>query len=136
MSHLDWNSADDWQSFRHTAARLFSKSWRQWISSRRRLNLPSGGSKQRSCSFTIGGNASVTAAASGGSVELEVQVDAAPWIAVEEVRVLVNGEVVCRIGLEDAVAEGGATCPGLVTAPVDPYGTTGVTRYEGTVLRG
>src|SRR5580704_14164840 len=41
VSHLDWNSADGCQSFRYTAARPFSKSWRLWISSKPRLNLPS-----------------------------------------------------------------------------------------------
>jgi hypothetical protein len=51
---------------------------------------------------------------------LEIRVSAAPWVPVEEIRIVVNGEVVERIALSPA-------------APDDPYGTEGVLRYEDSV---
>lgn len=50
---------------------------------------------------------------------LSIAVHAAPWVPVQEVRVVVNGQVVKTIG-------------GL-TEPADPFGTTGLERYRGTV---
>ncbi len=61
--------------------------------------------------------------ATSGDVTLTVRLAAAPWIPVDELRVLVNGEVVERLSVAD----------GDWTEPVDPFGTDGVVRYEGTV---
>ncbi len=52
-----------------------------------------------------------------GSGPLTVRVQAAPWVPVDEVRVFVNGALAMRI------TDG-------ITAPGDPYGTTGLLRLE------
>ena len=49
---------------------------------------------------------------------LEISVRAAPWVPVAEVRIIVNGEVVRTLESE-------------MTHPADPFGTTGLTRFEG-----
>lgn len=56
-----------------------------------------------------------------GDAEVEISVRAAPWVPVEEVRIIVNGEVVRTID-GDALAR-----------PADPYGTDGLVRLETTV---
>jgi hypothetical protein len=55
-----------------------------------------------------------------GDVVLDITVRAAPWVPVDELRILVNGEVVDRVDLSEFT-------------PVDPFGTDGVERYAGTV---
>jgi len=52
---------------------------------------------------------------------LHIQVQAAPWIPVEEIRVIVNGRLVRTIG--------GAE----VMRPADPFGKEGLLRFEGTL---
>jgi hypothetical protein len=52
---------------------------------------------------------------------LEISVRAAPWIPVEEIRVVVNGKVARRI-TGDALAR-----------PSDPFGASGLVRYTGTI---
>jgi hypothetical protein len=70
------------------------------------------------------------------AVQLAVKVESAPWIPVEEVRVLVNGEPACTIGRAGAVPGPAAkTCPaGLADEPADPFGTAGVLRYQQTIV--
>jgi hypothetical protein len=53
--------------------------------------------------------------------ELALEVRAAPWIPVEEIRVLVNGKVARTIGA------------GALARPADPFGKDGLVRYRGTV---
>ncbi|MBX3229620.1 MAG: PHP domain-containing protein [Labilithrix sp.] len=64
---------------------------------------------------------SLEAFAPGASAALAIEVRAAPWIPVEEVRVLVNGAVARTIG-------GGA-----IARPADPFGKDGLVRYRGSV---
>ncbi|MCC6809820.1 MAG: CehA/McbA family metallohydrolase [Deltaproteobacteria bacterium] len=54
--------------------------------------------------------------ATGG--QFHVSVRAAPWIPVSELRVIVNGELAKTIPISP------------LSAPADPFGTTGVVRYE------
>ncbi len=49
-----------------------------------------------------------------------MRVLAAPWIPVDEVRVVVNGQVL-------------TTLSSVLAAPPDPFGTEGVVRYEGDI---
>ncbi len=58
-----------------------------------------------------------------GDVTVEVHVAAPPWIPVEELRVRVGGRVAAR---RSAAA-------GDWTEPADPYGTTGVVRFDGPI---
>jgi len=51
--------------------------------------------------------------------KLHVKVTAAPWVPVEEIRFLVNGAVAKTIG--------------SLPNPADPFGTTGLTRFDGEV---
>jgi hypothetical protein len=55
------------------------------------------------------------------SAELQIEVRAAPWIAVEEIRVLVNGQLARVIG--------GAA----IARPSDPFGKGGIVRYRGGI---
>lgn len=57
--------------------------------------------------------------ASGAVVSIELR--AAPWIPVDEIRFVVNGAVVKIIG------------PDALSHPSDPFGTTGTVRYKGSV---
>lgn len=59
----------------------------------------------------------VEAFAPGATDTLQVVVDAAPWIPVDEVRVVVNGEVVRTLTAE-------------LVHPADPFGADGVRRLE------
>lgn len=69
-----------------------------------------------------------------GAITFSIEVQAAPWIPVDEVRVLVNGEVVCAIGHAGVTGSAAAGCPASLAAnPSDPYGQTGVLRYADTV---
>jgi len=52
------------------------------------------------------------------TAQLQLTVSAAPWVVVDEIRILVNGQVV-------------KTLP--ATNPADPFGTTGLVRYDGMV---
>ena len=56
----------------------------------------------------------------GAAAELWLRVSAAPWVPVDEIRVVVNGEVVRRF---DDVLE----------HPADAFGQDGLLRYEGTL---
>jgi hypothetical protein len=58
---------------------------------------------------------------SAGAAQVHVTVAAPPWVPVDEIRVRLGGEVVQRIS-------GSA-----LSSPSDPFGTTGVVRYDGTV---
>ncbi len=59
--------------------------------------------------------------APGASATLHLEVSAAPWVFVDEIRILVNGEVKRTItGAE-------------LTQPSDPFGTTGLSRFVGDV---
>ncbi|MDP6927017.1 MAG: hypothetical protein QGG84_08010, partial [Rhodospirillales bacterium] len=57
------------------------------------------------------------------------------WIPVEEIRVLINGDLACTItssgvSKTEAVAE----CPtGLISVASDPYGSDDVLRYDATL---
>ncbi len=51
---------------------------------------------------------------------LSIRVSAAPWVPVEEVRIIVNGEVARTLSAE-------------LTHPTDPYGIDGIVRFEGTI---
>jgi len=51
---------------------------------------------------------------------LRIRVSAAPWVPVEEVRIVVNGSVARTLRDE-------------LTAPSDPFGTDGLVRFEGTL---
>ncbi|HEX8437095.1 CehA/McbA family metallohydrolase [Archangium sp.] len=53
--------------------------------------------------------------------KLRLKVSAAPWVPVEEVRIIVNGSVVKTL---DASA---------LSHPTDPFGAEGLVRYEGTL---
>lgn len=53
--------------------------------------------------------------------KLHLKVSAAPWVPVDEVRIIVNGNVVKTIS--------GAE----LTHPADPFGTTGLLRYQGNL---
>jgi hypothetical protein len=55
------------------------------------------------------------------AAELRLEVRAAPWIVVEEIRVLVNGRLARVIG-GDAIAR-----------PSDPFGKAGLVRYRGAI---
>jgi hypothetical protein len=59
----------------------------------------------------------------GHTVQLNIRVQAAPWIAVDEIRVIVNGILQRRLTERD----------GLASKPVDPYGSTGALRYDNTI---
>ncbi|HYV46110.1 MAG TPA: CehA/McbA family metallohydrolase [Myxococcaceae bacterium] len=52
---------------------------------------------------------------------LHVTVAAAPWVPVEEIRIVVNGKVVKVIG------------GGSLSKPADPFGITGLVRFNGAV---
>jgi hypothetical protein len=52
---------------------------------------------------------------------LAIEVRAAPWIPVEEIRVIVNGRIARTIAGK------------ALTRPVDPFGSGGILRYRGTV---
>lgn len=54
-----------------------------------------------------------------GDVDLEVSVAAAPWIPVQQIRILQDGVVIDTLS--------------PTTTPTDPFGTDGVVRYSGTV---
>jgi hypothetical protein len=56
----------------------------------------------------------------GSSATLEVSVRAAPWIPVQEVRIVVNGRVVQTISND------------MLVHPVDALGTDGTLRYQGS----
>jgi hypothetical protein len=75
------------------------------------------------------------AVADRGMLPVFVQVQAAPWIPVEQVRVLLNGKEVCVLTRSgDVLHSEQAECPGVVAQePADPYGVEGVVRYAGTV---
>lgn len=53
--------------------------------------------------------------------KLKLKVSAAPWVPVQELRFVVNGEVVKTLGAS------------ALSHPADPFGTTGLVRYEGEV---
>jgi len=74
--------------------------------------------------------------AAATAVPVTIRVESAPWMPVEEVRVLVNGEVVCAVAADGFTqTDVAATCPaGLAAEPADPFGTAGVVRYEQTVV--
>jgi hypothetical protein len=57
-----------------------------------------------------------------GEVDLHITVRAAPWIPVDEVRILAAGEIIQRIALD--------------STPADPYGTAGVARFDDVVTVG
>ncbi|NOY94666.1 MAG: CehA/McbA family metallohydrolase [Deltaproteobacteria bacterium] len=57
----------------------------------------------------------------GGTAQVHVTVAAPPWVPVDEIRVRLGGEVVQRLSGAD------------LSSPSDPFGTTGVVRYDGTV---
>lgn len=59
--------------------------------------------------------------APSASAELALEVRAAPWIPVEEIRVLVNGKLARTIG--------GAA----IARPVDPFGKDGLLRFRGSL---
>ncbi|MBX7101527.1 MAG: CehA/McbA family metallohydrolase [Myxococcaceae bacterium] len=50
---------------------------------------------------------------------LHVKVSAAPWVAVQEIRIIVNGQVVKTIG--------------MLPQPADPFGSSELVRYDGTL---
>jgi len=57
----------------------------------------------------------------GGAAKLHITVAAPPWVPVDEIRVRLGGEVVQRLSGAD------------LSTPADPFGTTGVIRYDGMV---
>lgn len=61
----------------------------------------------------------LTPIAPAAGARLEVEVRAAPWIPVSEVRVIVNGRVV-------------ATATDGFAAPADPFGAAGLVRWQGS----
>jgi hypothetical protein len=63
---------------------------------------------------------SVEAFAPGAGALLAIRVSAAPWVPVEEVRIVVNGRVARVLSAE-------------LSSPADPFGTEGLVRFEGTV---
>ncbi len=63
---------------------------------------------------------SVTAFAPASDATLSIRVRAAPWVPVEEIRIIVNGQVARTLSAE-------------LTHPSDPFGTDGVGRFEGEV---
>lgn len=60
--------------------------------------------------------------AAGG--KLRIEISAAPWVPIDEVRLVVNGQVVRRI---DGTA---------LSKPADPFGSTGLLRYKGELALG
>jgi hypothetical protein len=54
------------------------------------------------------------------AAELAIEVRAAPWIVVEEIRVLVNGRIARVIASE-------------IARPTDPFGRDGIVRYRGAI---
>jgi hypothetical protein len=62
-----------------------------------------------------------------GSVNLNISVQAAPWVPVDEVRIVKNGCVVQCINT--------TTTPAVAANPSDPYGDTGVLRFDATVTQ-
>lgn len=52
---------------------------------------------------------------------LRLKVSAAPWVPIEEIRFVVNGQVVRTLDAD------------VLAHPTDPFGATGLVRYEGTV---
>jgi hypothetical protein len=69
---------------------------------------------------TIDGRSpSLEAFAPSGLAELALEVRAAPWIPVEEIRILVNGKVVRTVTTE-------------IVRPPDPFGRDGMVRYRGS----
>ena len=74
------------------------------------------------------------ALSSGSSVDLSLTVQATPWMPVDEIRIYLNGSLACSIDKTGAHnPEDAHSCTGTLSAePQDPYGTTGVERYNGT----
>ncbi|MBX3207862.1 MAG: PHP domain-containing protein [Labilithrix sp.] len=68
-----------------------------------------------------GRGASLEPFAPTSAAELSLEVRAAPWIPVEEIRVIVNGTIVRTIG--------GAA----IARPADPFGREGLIRYRGAL---
>lgn len=64
---------------------------------------------------------SLTPVRVSGAFDLKLEIRAAPWIPIEEVRVIVNGSLVHRIGTD------------ALTHPKDPFGSAGVLRFAGTL---
>jgi hypothetical protein len=68
------------------------------------------------------------------TVTFDVNVQAAPWIPVDEVRVLVNGVLACSVSHAGASGPHASGCPAaLAQNPNDPFGSAGVVRYTGSV---
>lgn len=63
---------------------------------------------------------SVEAFAPANDAVLSIRVSAAPWVPVDEIRILVNGQVARTISAE-------------LMHPTDPFGTDGIVRFEGEV---
>jgi hypothetical protein len=61
-----------------------------------------------------------------GSVNLNITVQAAPWVPVDEVRIVKNG---CVLQCYNTT-----TTPAVSANPSDPYGDTGVVRFDATVV--
>jgi hypothetical protein len=59
--------------------------------------------------------------AAGANAALSIRVSAAPWVVVDEIRIVVNGAVARTI-------DGAA-----IAQPPDPFGTAGILRYTGMV---
>lgn len=71
---------------------------------------------------SVGGRGpSIEPFAPGAGATLSLEVRAAPWIPVEEIRVVVNGKIARRI-------DGAA-----IARPADPFGTAGAVRYTGAI---
>lgn len=64
---------------------------------------------------------SVTPFQPGGAKKIHVRVLSPPWIPVDELRIVVNGDVAKTIPMS------------AMSAPADPFGATGTLRYEGDV---
>jgi hypothetical protein len=80
------------------------------------------------------GDTLATGAPGPATVPVQVQVQAAPWIPVDEVRVWVNGDLACAIRRGGVTGLQAAACPAALAAnPADPFGTAGVLRYTGTL---
>ena len=58
------------------------------------------------------------------SAQLQLTVSAAPWVVVDEIRIVVNGKVVRTI-------DGAA-----LSMPPDPFGTAGLVRFDGLIALG
>ena len=69
--------------------------------------------------------------ASDANITLSVSVQAPAWMVVDEVRVVLNGRVVCSITTAGVTGLLAAACPaGLAANPNDPYSTAGALRYQ------